>query len=486
MKNMKKLPLIVLIGSLSACGGSDYGMSGVSGAGGTGNLLLAETTTSTPPAAPGAAAPAASNAYLVDLYQHGLAEIQLAQLALQRATNDDVRQYAQRIIEHHTAANSEITQLAQSKNITLPSTPAADAQTQVSILTALPSDQFDLAYLQTNIAMHDADIAAARLQAQSGTDAEIRRLARYAVPILKVHLGAAEEIAGLLDPAAFLATAYRTGLAEIQLGQLALQRATNDDVREFAQQMIDEHTQANTQISTLAQQRGFPLPTALSAEQQATATELATFTGADFDEAYMDINVIAHLQAVRLFRKQADAGTDADVRAFASNNVPDLTEHLLSALEVDRAVEPSFAFRAYQDGEAEIAASLLAQRRASSEDVRAYAQRMIAEHSAANAQLQTQAQQGNRALPTDFAPEHLVAIVQLTQTSGEQFDRLYMDLNARVHENDVTAAGNAAQQGADAISAAAAQAALPVLTEHLTRARTLREQLANADQASGQ
>lgn len=486
MQNMNKLPLIVLIGSLSACGGSDLGMSAISGSNAASSTVLAETSTSIPSAAPGATAPADSGTFVTDLYQHGLAEIQLSQLALQKSANDEVRQFAQRMIDHHTTANNEIAQLAQGENVSLPSAPSTDAQTQIASLTALPADQFDRAYMQANVTTHDADVAAAKLQAQSGTDADVRRLARYAVPILKAHLAAAEEIAGMLDPAAFMASAYRAGLAEIQLSQLALQKTGDARVRTFAQRMVDEHTQANTQVAALAQQEGFPLPSGPSAEQQATATELSAFTGTDFDEGYMDANVIAHVKTVRLFRKQAEAGIDPDVKAFASDNAPGLTEHLIAALEVDKAVEPSFAFRAYQDGEAEIAASLLALRRASNDGVRAYAQRMIDEHSAANARLQTQAQQGNRALPSDLAPEHLLAIARLAQLSGQEFDSLYMDLNARVHENDLEAASSAAQQNTDAISAAAAQSALPALNDHLARASTLREQLADAASATGQ
>lgn len=499
MQNMKRLPFLLLIGSLSACGGSDYGMSGVSGAGGTGTSLLTGSAVGTPvipgvvtppatlpPAQPGLTAPADSNAFLVTAYQDGLAEIQLSQLARQRATSEDVKRFAERMVEHHTAMNKEIAQLAQRKNVALPTTLAADLQTQLASLTALPAEQFDRAYMQLNVTTHDKSAAAARLQGQQGLDADVRRLARNGLPILKVHLAAAEEVASLIDPAAFLATAYRDGLAEVQLSQQALQKASNAEVRSFAQRMLDEHTQANSRITTLAQQEGVQLPTTLSAEQQATATELAGFSGQDFDEAYMDNNVIMHAKSVRLFRKQAERGLDPEVKAFASDTQSALLEHLTRALDVDRDVSPRFHFHAYQDGEAEIVLSQMALRRGSNADVRAFAQRMIDQHTAANTLLAIQAQQMNHPLPTDLAPEQLLAIAGLADRTGQEFDQAYMDLNVFVHERNVEAATAAAQQTGDPTTSSQAQGMLPMLNEHLAQARALRDRLNDGGQQPSQ
>jgi len=492
MQNMKKLSLVVLIGSLSACGGSGDGMTGLSSSGGAGPVLLQQATTGTPdagttppaatPASPGVSATDESGAFLAAAYQDGLAEIQLSELAVQRATNEDVRKFAERMIEHHTAINGEISQLAQRKNVALPTTPPADLQTQLTSLSGLQGDAFDRAYIQQNVAVHDKDAVAARRQARQGTDQDVMRLARNALPIMKVHLAAAEEIATLLDPAAFLAVAYRDGLAEVQLSQLALQSAASAEVREFAQEMIDEHTQMNAAISALAQQEGTALPTAPSAEQQAMASELAGFSGPDFDEAYMDANVIAHAKNVRLFRKQGERGLDPEVKAFAEDNERDLLEHLVEALDTDESVAPSFPFLAFQDGEAEIALSRIALRRAASAEVKTFAQSMIDAHTATNQQLQQQAQQANRQLPSDVAPEHLLALAELIDRSGQEFDQAYMELNVRVHERDVEAATAATQQTADAFSSTAAQAALPALNDHLARARALRDQVGNTAQ----
>ena len=475
MKNMKKLPLIVLIGSLSACGG-DYGGPGLSSTTGTGNVLLGHAelvngngTTASP------GAPADSNQFLATAYEDGLAEIQLSQLALQRSTNGEVRKFAQRLLDQHTTMNNAITQLAQQKNIALPTTLPASLQAQVTQLSALPAEQFDRAYTQLNVTAHETDIAAARLQARQGTDEDVREFAKISLPILKVHLAAAEEVHSLLDPAFFLAHAFQDGLAEIQISQLAVERASDPDVRQFAQRMIDRHTQANADIASLAQQKNVSLPNAPTAEQQAAASELAGFSGADFDEAYMDLNVIAHVKDARLFRQQARRGIDTDVRRLAADKAPALIEHLISALEIDRSVEPSFLFRAYQDGEAEIAVSHLALRKTENADVRAFAQRMIDEHRAANAQITQLAQQKNIALPSELAPEHLLVFAEFSGMTAQEFDRAYMEANVRVHSKDAEEATREAAEATDPDIRAYAQTAATTLNAHLETARALRD-----------
>lgn len=174
-----------------------------------------------------------SQRFLTDAYQDGLGEIQLSQLALQKSTNSDVQKFAQTMITQHTQMNGEIAQLAQSKNVALPSGLTAAQQQLASQLSTLVGDEFDRAYMATNVAVHDKDVAAAKLQARDGTDADVRQLAEISLPTLELHLMMAAQIDSVLDPAAFLVLAYQDGRAEIQLSQLALQNAASDSVRDF-------------------------------------------------------------------------------------------------------------------------------------------------------------------------------------------------------------------------------------------------------------
>jgi len=333
---MKKFSLIVLASSLAACGGNNGTDIAAAGAS---NVTAAQSQTVS--AADASSTVMDSTQFLINAYRDGLAEIKLSQLALQKSSNDEVRTFAQTMIDHHTAVNKELSRLAQNKGITLPTDLSEDQNSDVTRLSALSGDAFDRAYMQLNVSTHDKDAADARRQGQQGTDADIKKLANALLPLLEIHLAAAEEISSVLDPNAFLTVAYQDGLAEIQLSRLALQKSTNTDVKNFAQKMINDHTQANLRISGLAQKSGLTLQTTLSPNRQSIADELSTLSGSDFDKAYMDVNVIVHKKDVRLFRRQSEEGKNADVKSFAQNLLPTLSQHLEMAQSIDNAIQPS-------------------------------------------------------------------------------------------------------------------------------------------------
>lgn len=466
--NKKKFSSMIVILSLAGCGAND-GTDSMSRAP-AGAAVMADSAVAT-------AAAVDSARFLMDAYQDGLGEIQLSQLALQKTANNDVKRFAQRMIDDHTKINNAITPLALVKGITLPSDLSADQKAQADRLAALSGDAFDRAYMALNVAVHEKDVTAARQQARQGNDADVKALADASLPVLKIHLAVAQGVNSLLDPAAFLTVVYQDGLAEIQLSQLALQKTTDDDVRNFAQRMINEHTRANDSIAALAQQKGVALPGAPTPDQQDTAAELAKFSGADFDKRYMDENVIAHVKDVLLARLQSERGRDTDVKRLAQQGLLLLTTHVARAIDIDRRIEPSFLYSAYQDGKTEIQLALLALLYSSNNQVKAFAQQIIKDHAAANAQIMQLAQQKNLALPEEMPPEQLLTFVRLMGKSGADFDREYVDINVRNHKKDVAQASEQSQSASDADIKAFAQNVLPVLNTHLTRATQLQQQL---------
>src|SRR3954451_14903514 len=72
-------------------------------------------------------------------------------------------------------------------------------------------------------------------------------------------------------------------MAEIQLGQMASERASSSEVKSFAQMMVTDHTKANQELMPLAQQMGVQQPSALDAKHKAIADKLSKLQGADFD-----------------------------------------------------------------------------------------------------------------------------------------------------------------------------------------------------------
>lgn len=137
------------------------------------------------------------------------------------------------------------------------------------------------------------------------------------------------------DMKGFMTRAAQGGMAEVQLGQMASQKAQNPEVKKFGQKMVQDHTNANTELKALAAKKNVTLPTELDAEHKALMTRLQGLSGAEFDKAYMDAMVDDHEKTVDLFQNQADDGDDADVKAFASKTLPNLKAHLQMAKDIN-------------------------------------------------------------------------------------------------------------------------------------------------------
>lgn len=126
----------------------------------------------------------------------------------------------------------------------------------------------------------------------------------------------------------FAVKAAQGGLAEVKLGQLAAEKGGSPDVKAFGQQMVDDHTKANSQLKSIAQEEGMTLPTDVNQKQQAMYDRLSKLSGADFDRQYVKGMVMDHEEDVKDFHKEADKGKDGKIKSFASQTLPVLQGHL--------------------------------------------------------------------------------------------------------------------------------------------------------------
>jgi putative membrane protein len=149
--------------------------------------------------------------------------------------------------------------------------------------------------------------------------------------------GAFAQQVGSADTA-FAQKAAQGGLAEVKLGQLAVQNGSSDQVKQFGQRMVDDHSKAGDELMGLASQENFTLPTSLSAKDQATVNRLQNLKGAAFDKAYMRDMVKDHQADIADFQKEANSGSDAGLKSFAAKTLPTLQEHLRMAKEASQSV----------------------------------------------------------------------------------------------------------------------------------------------------
>jgi putative membrane protein len=129
------------------------------------------------------------------------------------------------------------------------------------------------------------------------------------------------------------------GMAEVERGKLAQQKAASEQVKQFGSRMVDDHSKANDELKQVATSKGLTLPTDLDAKHKSKMAKLEKLSGAQFDRAYMDEMVDDHKKDVAEFEKQSKSGHDADIKGFASKTLPTLQEHLKLAQSADAAVK---------------------------------------------------------------------------------------------------------------------------------------------------
>jgi len=141
------------------------------------------------------------------------------------------------------------------------------------------------------------------------------------------------------DDTEFAVAAADGSMFEVQLGQLALTKASSPKVKEFAQSMVDDHTKANEELKSLAQTKNITLPSTISEEKQKDYDKLAEKSGADFDKAYSEFMVKDHKDDVDQFKKAAEKCEDAEIKSWAAEKLPVLESHLSMAESLEDAVD---------------------------------------------------------------------------------------------------------------------------------------------------
>jgi len=129
------------------------------------------------------------------------------------------------------------------------------------------------------------------------------------------------------DPAVFADLAASSNMFEIESSTLALDKATGDDVKAFAQHMIDDHTAAGEKMKAAAEKDGVVPPAAMADKEQALIEKLQSADGEAFDEAYLTAQTAAHDQAVALFESFSENGRESALASFAAETLPTLEEH---------------------------------------------------------------------------------------------------------------------------------------------------------------
>ncbi|WP_247235642.1 DUF4142 domain-containing protein [Telluribacter sp. SYSU D00476] len=137
----------------------------------------------------------------------------------------------------------------------------------------------------------------------------------------------------------FAVMATDANLFEIQAGQLAQTKGARQDVKNFGQMMVTDHTKSTEELMGIATPKNITLPTTLSTEKRQKYDSLNAVTGQAFDRMYARMMVTSHQQTINLFETQSNQGGDTELKSWATGKLPALRTHLQGAQTLRDSVE---------------------------------------------------------------------------------------------------------------------------------------------------
>ena len=134
------------------------------------------------------------NAFFKTIALSNMAEIDSSKLAIARSDNSAVKTFAQHMIDDHTKASQQLSDLAVAKGVILPVELDSKDQAKIDSLSSKSGPDFDHTYAEMQVAAHKQAIAADQSEADNGLDPETKKLATNLLDTLKMHLNMAEQI----------------------------------------------------------------------------------------------------------------------------------------------------------------------------------------------------------------------------------------------------------------------------------------------------
>lgn len=135
----------------------------------------------------------------------------------------------------------------------------------------------------------------------------------------------------------FIEDAAKGGMFEVQSGQLAEKKASDEAVKSFAQRIVQDHTKANDELQQIAQSKGVKMPDKEKWMERHEMSKLQKLNGAEFDREYAQRSVKDHQKDIKEFEKAASKVKDPDLKAWAEKQLPVLREHLAMAQKLPEA-----------------------------------------------------------------------------------------------------------------------------------------------------
>lgn len=153
---------------------------------------------------------------------------------------------------------------------------------------------------------------------------------------MRDSLGAPGDTGQQMQDKQFLRAAAEGGIAEVQLGTLAVAKG-GPEVKELGQKMIDDHSRMDNELKAVADANGVMLPKKMKKEDQAEYDKLNALSGDDFDKEYLLYMVKDHREDLRAFRMESTVAVDQGLQAEAAKGAAVIREHLMMVTKLAQA-----------------------------------------------------------------------------------------------------------------------------------------------------
>ncbi|HEX2251363.1 MAG TPA: DUF4142 domain-containing protein [Gemmatimonadales bacterium] len=331
-------------------------------------------TTGTPPVAtqPGTVTTQGTTAdiqadmpFIIEASSANMMEIRLGQMAQTKASSSAVKQFGQRMVTDHTNLQNQLTAAASAGGQTIPPGMGVADKQQADRIEQLSGAEFDRAYMSHMIRVHRNDVNEFQRQSQSARSAQLRTLATNSLPVLQQHLSLSTQIGNQVDAdtpdiagddrtdrdrrdrgkqgnvradAEFIRDVGADNTLLIELGELARRRANNREVRQFAEQEVEDHTRLQNQWVNMAAENDFRLAErGMGPRHRVKLEQLEKANDRNFDRVYMTLVMQQH-QNVSYWRKEGRQSRSAPVRQLVNRGLPTLEQHFEEAKEIGRRV----------------------------------------------------------------------------------------------------------------------------------------------------
>lgn len=286
----------------------------------------------------------------------------------------------------------------------------------------------------------------------------------------------------------FLTKTAQDSLYEFAAAELAVQKAQSNEVAQYAQRLLDDHSTFNKQLMQLARSKGTMLPLTLDSQQSTKLEHLKQLSGNAFDRQYVQEMAQDNASSTQEFQQAGNAASDPALKSFISQFLPTQQEHYTAATALENvrtsstqpsngprtsslsSTEQSFLTKTAQDSTYEFATAQLAVQKAQGNGVAQYALRLMDDHATFNKQLMQLARQKGVLLPVELDSENKAKLESLRQLNSVAFDQQYLQEMAQANASGVQEFQQTGNTASDSALKSFISQFAPVQQEHYAAA----------------